>query len=269
MGYLHIENLYKDQEILTRCTELAALEKVHGTSAHIGPEGKLFSGGVSPDSFAELFTEKDFTTLDATIYGEAYGGKCQGMSESYGKELKFIAFDVFLIDKFLDVADARSFCDCWGIEFVPWEVIPATIEACNRERDRDSLVAVTSGKMREGVVLRPLNEMKNRWKRRLIAKHKRPEFSETKTIREVDPAKQAALIEAEKVADEFVTEMRLTHVLDKLSNPTDISAIPTVIKAMVEDVCREGAGEFEPSREVLKTIGSRAALLFKRRISNV
>ena len=34
MGYLHIENLYKNQTVLM-FKELYALEKLHGTSAHI------------------------------------------------------------------------------------------------------------------------------------------------------------------------------------------------------------------------------------------
>ena len=47
MGYLHIPNLYKAQEILMfkRCY---ALEKIHGTSAHIAWDGnhiRFFSGG--------------------------------------------------------------------------------------------------------------------------------------------------------------------------------------------------------------------------------
>ncbi len=31
---------------------------------------------------------------EVTIYGEGFGGKMQGMSDTYGKELRFVAFDV-------------------------------------------------------------------------------------------------------------------------------------------------------------------------------
>jgi hypothetical protein len=42
MGYAHINNLYKDQEILI-FKHVWALEKIHGTSAHIGSlTAKLF-----------------------------------------------------------------------------------------------------------------------------------------------------------------------------------------------------------------------------------
>ena len=94
MGYLHIQNLYKDQTILL-FKECYALEKIHGTSAHIAfnpGDGSIryFSGGTAHATFVGLFNEtaliEAFKALtlpvDKTIvvYGESYGGKEQGMS---------------------------------------------------------------------------------------------------------------------------------------------------------------------------------------------
>jgi hypothetical protein len=31
-----------------------------------------------------------FEGINTTIFGEVYGGKCQGMSETYGKEMKLL-----------------------------------------------------------------------------------------------------------------------------------------------------------------------------------
>jgi hypothetical protein len=106
MGYLHIDNLYKDQTILM-FKECYALEKIHGTSAHISwnvkdKKVKFFSGGESYERFVSLFDieflqktfAENFIDSNVTIYGEAYGGKQQGMSNTYGKELKFIGFEV-------------------------------------------------------------------------------------------------------------------------------------------------------------------------------
>ena len=53
MAYLHIDNLYKNQEILM-FKECYALEKIHGTSAHVGfKEGAIhfFSGGENHERF--------------------------------------------------------------------------------------------------------------------------------------------------------------------------------------------------------------------------
>ena len=56
MGYLHIRNLYQDQDILL-FKECYALEKIHGTSAHIAWDGELkfFAGGCNHDRFCALF----------------------------------------------------------------------------------------------------------------------------------------------------------------------------------------------------------------------
>ena len=62
-AYLSIENLYrpKAQEILL-FKELYALEKVHGTSAHVAwKENKVvyYPGGESLTKFKSLFDEED------------------------------------------------------------------------------------------------------------------------------------------------------------------------------------------------------------------
>src|SRR5947208_1075885 len=102
MSYMHIENLYKNQAIL-KFRECYAMEKIHGTSAHVmWKNGKVhfFAGGAKQEQFEALFqpelTER-FVTVGqpaVTVYGEAYGGKMQGMRETYGQDLRFVAFEV-------------------------------------------------------------------------------------------------------------------------------------------------------------------------------
>jgi len=187
MGYLHIDNLYKNQEILM-FKECYALEKIHGTSAHIGykiQDGKpmltFFSGGEKHANFVALFDadalkEKLKGVASATVYGEAYGGKCQGMSGTYGKELKFIAFDVKIEEFWLAVPQAEEFVKDLGLEFVDYVKVPTEVEALDEQRDRPSVQAVRNGmgddKKREGVVLRPLIELTKNNGDRLISKHK-------------------------------------------------------------------------------------------------
>ena len=61
----------------------------------------LFSGGAKHDSFVQLFDLNDLAKRmnansydELTVYGEVYGGKMQRMSDTYGTDMKFIAFDV-------------------------------------------------------------------------------------------------------------------------------------------------------------------------------
>ena len=75
------------------------------------------------------------------------------------------------------------------------------------------------------------------------------------------------LTEAQEIADEWVTEVRLDHVLQKLPHDIELKDTRLVIDAMIEDVQREGAGEFIPSKEALKAIGAKAAQMFKRRVT--
>lgn len=304
MGYLHIPNLYKDQRILL-FRECYALEKVHGTSAHVsfkvevregcdggldhvcgpgcdgGKTGKVdfFSGGERHERFVSLFDQEKLTAgflalghAEVTVYGEAYGGKCQGMKATYGDELRFIAFDVQVGESWISVPDMQQVCDALGIETVPWRKVSTDIAALDCERDRASEVAVRRGiaevRLREGVVLRPLVELVGNNGGRVIAKHKGDTFEERKTPQKiVDADKLEVLASANAIAEEWVTPMRLTHVLDKIPG-ANIEQTRDVIRAMVEDVLREAAGEIVESKEAVAAIGRRTAELFKARLKS-
>lgn len=276
MAYLHIDNLYKAQEILEFKT-CYALEKIHGTSAHIRWSGErvgFFAGGVSYDAFVSLFDATLLTTLftehvegPCIVYGEAYGGKCQGMSKTYGPTLRFVVFDVQVNGSWLSVPQAHAFADMLNLEFVDWATVPATLEHIDMERDRNSTQAVRNGIVepciREGVVLRPPFEVTLNNGKRVIAKHKRVEFSERRSIPSIDPAKREIIESADAVAAEWVTPMRLMNVLNKLPGERDAQLTSAVIRAMIEDVLREAAGEISTGRAVERAIGSRAAKLYK------
>jgi hypothetical protein len=276
MAYMHIDNLYKAQEILA-FRECFALEKIHGTSAHVhwtGEALRFFAGGVAHESFTSLFDPEALIAAfrgsveaNCTIYGEAYGGKCQGMSKTYGPSLRFVAFDVKIGDVWLSVPQAHQVVVACGLEFVHYYQVSTDIAALDAERDAHSMQAVRNGiegpRIREGVVLRPPYEAILNNGKRIIAKHKRPEFSERQSIPEIDPTKRQILESADAVAIEWVTPMRLEHVLDKLTGEKDMTLTGTVIQAMVEDVLREAAGEIVNEKAVQRAIGARAAKLYK------
>ena len=278
---MHIENLYKDQRIFLfkRCF---ALEKIHGTSSHLTwKDGKIIyaAGGENHGNFIKLFDEevltKAFTDLgypEVTIYGEAYGGKQQGQSWRYGKVLKFCAFDVEIGESWLNVPNAHQVAQRFGIEFVHYVEIDATVEQLDFWRDAPSEQAKRNGvegdQPREGIVCRPLQEFRDSAGARIMCKHKRAEERETKTIRNVDdPAKLQVLTEAQAIADEWVTPTRLEHVLDKLPG-VGMQDIPKIIEAMQEDVFREGAGEVVDSKEARRAIGTAAVKLFKKKLDD-
>jgi hypothetical protein len=281
MGYADIANLYKAQEILLfkRCF---AMEKIHGTSAHLSwNNGQLgfFSGGEKHEKFVALFDqealakafEANFGDRKVKVHGEAYGGKQQGMSATYGPDLKFVVFDIKVDESWLTVPKAEKVAIALGLEFVHYAEILTDLMLIDAERDADSVQAMRNGmgpgKMREGVVLRPPIEVVMNNGERVIAKHKREEFKERQNVpKVVDPAKAAVLTEAAAIAEEWVVPMRLEHVLQGLPDATGIEHTAQVVKAMISDVYKEAKGEIVESKEVASAIGRKAAELWKRHI---
>lgn len=297
MSYAHIPNLYKDTKILL-VRECYALEKIHGTNAYIDyREGKVWfsAGGANTARFAALFDKKGleakfiklFDKGYVRVYGEAYGGSTLKQAHRYGKELRFVAYDVRVkgltnagaeANHWLSVQDAIDVTSQLGLEFVHYVKVEATVEALDRERDEPSMQAFRNGmgkKTREGIVVRPLVELTLNNGERLIAKHKGAEFMETATERsvEVDPARLKVLDDAKAIAMEWVTPNRLEHVLGHLTPSLRVLAetehvfsvkdIPRVIDAMVEDVVREAGNEIVDSKEARRAISNRAAELFR------
>jgi len=282
MGYAHIENTYRNYTttfaLFRRCY---ALEKIHGTSAHLSwKDGQVhfFAGGESHQNFLKLFDHDalkvGFESMghpEIVVFGEAYGGKQQGQAWRYGKQLKFVAFDVKVGDLWLDVPNAcQVVTERLGLEFVHYVEIDTDLVQLDFWRDAPSEQAKRNGvegpQPREGIVIRPIREFRDNSGERIISKHKSAEERETKTVRNVgDPTKLKVLEEATAIADEWVTPMRLEHVLDKLG-PVTMSDVPRIINAMVEDVLREGAGEVVDSKDARKAIGNATVRFFKKRL---
>lgn len=287
MGYMHIENLYRpDTSVLIfLLRRVYALEKIHGTSAHVAFDGErvtYFSGGEKHTNFLAVFDQEKLAERfrevghdRITVFGEAYGGKQQGMAKRYGPTLKFVAFDVQVGDTWLSVPHAEEICRRLGLEFVHYVECTTDMADLDRERDAPSVQAKRNGvegdQPREGVVLRPLQELRTGYGHRIIAKHKRDEERETKTPRKVQSAEALQVLQdAKEIAEEWVTPMRLAHVLDKLQPPAvQMSDTGRVIRAMEEDVLREGAGEFVVSDAAKKEISKATATLFKRHVTTI
>lgn len=280
MGYLHIDNLYKNGDIFL-FRECYALEKIHGTSAHIYFRKDniiiFFSGGSKHSNFIKLFDEKKLLKIykdnfqgDVKIFGEAYGGKCQGMSDTYGKDLKFIVFDVKIDDNWLDVKNAEDVAKKFGLEFISYNKIKTTIKAIDKEKDSPSIQAKRNGimdiKKREGIVLRPLIEVIKNNGERIISKHKIDIFRETKKKRIVGE-ELVVLKEAEKIAEEWVTLNRLKNILSKLDiDVLCIEKTGDIIKLMTEDIYREGKDEVVENSQTKRLIGRHIAIMFKKYI---
>lgn len=289
MGYASIKNLFAVPGFVGSTDEVYCLEKVDGTSSHISwKNGQLtfFSGGSKHETFVALFDQVKLTEQfkhlggDWTIYGEAYGGKLQGMRDTYGDALKFVAFDVLKGERgkdgdgeWLNVPDACVIACSLSLEFVHFERGPNTLEFMDKCRDMTSVQAKRNGidgdKVAEGVVLKPITEQRDHRGNRVHYKHKRKEWSETRTPREVDPAQTKVLESARAVADEYVVPERLKHVIGhleaRLQREVDIKDTGDIIREMIADIKKESMpGEIDFTQEAHRAIGTKAAQLFKK-----
>ena len=292
MGYMHIQNLSSNQFVL-RYPRVYAMEKIHGTSAHVqykNGELTFFSGGAKHETFVKIFDQaklldgfRELSTFTGStnivIYGEAYGAVQKGTAETYGKELRFVGFDVSLKmgnepPFFVEVPTAEKFTKILGLEFVHYVECDSDVPSLDAQRDAESVQAVRNGMghghEREGVVIRPLTEQIDFHGSRVIAKHKGAKFSETAHVHKVDPQAQKLLNDAEEIAKEYMVAERLRHVLDHLKAKgieAKIENTPRIIGACLEDIHREAKGEIVISKGADKSISRRVVYLLKQHLN--
>lgn len=304
MGYRKITNLQIDHPLFL-FREVVAMEKCHGSSTHLtftftpekGWEVRAFSGGIKYPDFVFMMNTRYKLSTDVlakvtaltdsqdiqkiTIYGEGYGGRCQNMGDVYGP-LNFVAFEVCKEvpgadgprECWLDVPRAARFVEALGLPFVFYEKGPATIEWLDAQRNRPSEQAKRNGmgdnKEGEGIVVRAPIELYDDNGGRLIAKYKRENFRETATARALTEDDIKEQHDAEEIANEWVVEERLNHVLSALvakgHSRLTIRDTRLVMDAMIEDVSIEAVGKIVWSEAAGRAIGKRASMMFKRRL---
>lgn len=293
MGYASILNLYADTRILEQ-PECFALEKIHGTSAHVsytpassesGAEQLHFHSGEQQANFEAFFADKKdrllqgfaLVNVPVKIHGECYGGKIQQNSWRYGKDLRFTAFDVFYAGDWLSVPAADSIVRLLGLEFVHYVRIETKLSLIDAERDAISEQAIRNGVTtrdgefirREGVVLRPITEMVDHRGNRICAKHKRKEERETKTERPVNADKIALSKAARDVAEEWVTANRIRNAQSHFAESDwVITNMKNLISYIRQDVYKEAAEEITQTPENDREICRVAAQLIKQNFAN-
>ena len=85
---------------------------------------------------------------------------------------------------------------------------------------------------------------------------------------EVNPEQLKILSDAKEIAEEWVTNMRLEHVLQKFPADVSMESMGDIIKAMIEDVYREAKDEIVESKTVGKAIGGVTVKLFKAKLQS-
>lgn len=191
---------YRDETIkYLRLNDWQFTEKIDGTNISVEWDGHAVSfhrrteRAQIPKHLLE-YLEKTFLTTEAEelfeqtygdknviLYGEGYGAKIQN-GGNYRSDVSFILFDVLIGDNWQEREWVEKTAKMFGIDVVPVVFVGSLEEGVDYVMEHHPSTIGTA--MMEGVVGRPMVEMRDRLGKRIIVKIKWEDFKEFAKILE-------------------------------------------------------------------------------------
>ena len=191
---------YRDETIkYLRLNDWQFTEKIDGTNISVEWDGHAvsFHGRTEraqiPKHLLE-YLEKTFLTTEAEelfeqtygdknviLYGEGYGAKIQN-GGNYRSDVSFILFDVLIGDNWQEREWVEKTAKMFGIDVVPVVFVGSLEEGVDYVMEHHPSTIGTA--MMEGIVGRPMVEMRDRLGKRIIVKIKWEDFKELAKILE-------------------------------------------------------------------------------------
>lgn len=195
-----IFGIYRDETVkYLRFNDWQFTEKIDGTNISVEWDGHAvsFHGQTEraqiPKHLLECL-EKTFLTTEAEelfeqtygdknviLYGEGYGAKIQN-GGNYRSDVSFILFDVLIGDNWQEREWVEKTAKMFGIDVVPVVFVGSLEEGIDYVMEHHPSTIGTA--MMEGVVGRPMVEMRDRLGKRIIVKIKWEDFKEFAKILE-------------------------------------------------------------------------------------
>lgn len=162
-------------------------EKVDGTNIRvtIHEGGRIEYGGRTDRAqiptfllkeLQHIFEGQDMSEYEGlTLYGEGYGPRIQKVGKLYRDDPSFVLFDVAYGDTFLRRGDIEDIAQKTGIDVVP--VIGTGTLADMVEVARAGITSLWGNFQAEGIVARPMAELRSRDGHRIITKIKTRDFA--------------------------------------------------------------------------------------------
>ncbi len=187
------ENIYRNETIeFLKDIDWEFTEKIDGTNIRIIWDGhkvsyygrtdkaqipsqlmnrliELFGGDVNEEMF-----EQKFGDTPVMLVGEGYGAKIQKNGSDYRQDNDFILFDVCINDNYLSRENVKNIANCFNIDIVPTIMIGKLQEGVNFVKSKPNSKIGTAKS--EGLVARPLIELKDKNGKRIIVKIKVCDF---------------------------------------------------------------------------------------------
>lgn len=129
---------------------------------------ELFGGDVNEEMFEQKFGDKN-----VMLIGEGYGAKIQNGS-SYREDNDFILFDVLINDNYLSRENVKNIANYFNIDVVPTIMVGRLEDGINWVKTKPKSKIGTANS--EGLVARPLVELKDKNGNRVIVKIKVRDF---------------------------------------------------------------------------------------------
>ena len=202
---------YRDETIkYLRLNDWQFTEKIDGTNISVEWDGHAvsFHGRTEraqiPKHLLE-YLEKTFLTTEAEelfeqtygdknviLYGEGYGAKIQN-GGNYRSDVSFILFDVLIGDNWQEREWVEKTAKMFGIDVVPVVFVGSLEEGIDYVMEHHPSTIGTA--MMEGIVGRPMVEMRDRLGKRIIVKIKWEDFKEfAKILEEAKNANESTSI---------------------------------------------------------------------------
>lgn len=187
-----IEGKYRNEAVeYLANNKWAFTEKIDGTNIRIHWDGhRITFGGRTERSqipshlvnaLSEMFLnneteelfEQKFGDREVILFGEGYGAKIQN-GGAYRSDVGFILFDVMIGDNYLSRESVEDIAECFALEVVPIVMYGTIQEAVDYVKEKPNSKIGTAPM--EGLVGRPIVEMRDRCGNRLIVKIKVCDF---------------------------------------------------------------------------------------------
>lgn len=168
-------------------------EKIDGTNIRVHWDGHKVSFGGRTDSaqipvplmnyliatfsgeINEQLFEQKFGETEVTLYGEAYGPKIQKGGGLYRDDVSFILFDVLIGDVWLERHNVEDIANTFGIDVVPLMGVGTIQDAIEWVKEKP--MSYIGKAPMEGIVARPVVEIRDRMGKRVIVKIKVKDFA--------------------------------------------------------------------------------------------
>lgn len=130
---------------------------------------EMFSGDINEELFEQKFGEND-----VILFGEGYGAKIQSGGDYIPNGVSFILFDVMVNNIYLQRQDIEDVAKFFNVDVVPIIFTGRLDEAVQYVKQH--LKSTVGVAYMEGLVGRPIVEMKDRLGKRVIVKIKYKDF---------------------------------------------------------------------------------------------